>query len=1107
MIPSRAAEPETAKPFAPKIAPASNEGKLALRTIRVPRDVKIDLFAAEPLLANPVAFCVDGRGRFYVAETFRLHAGVTDTRQHMYWLDDDLACRTVDDRVAMYRKHLGNKFSSYGTEHDRVRLVEDTDGDGHADRATVFADDFHNIPDGLGAGVLARGGNVWYTCIPDLWLLRDRDGDGRADERKSLHRGYGVHVGFLGHDLHGLRFGPDGKLYFSIGDRGFNVQADGRRLAVPDMGSVLRCNPDGSELEVFATGLRNPQELVFDQFGNLFTCDNNSDSGDRARCVYVVEGGDSGWRMGYQYIEQPVSRGPWNAEKLWYPQWDGQAAYLVPPLANLADGPSGLAYEPGTSRLPARYRNHFFLADFRGSSNLSGVRSFALKPKGASFEVVDQEQFAWSVLATDVDFGPDGGLYVSDWVEGWNMPGKGRIYRLASPEPRNAAALKEVQTLLAEGMTNRSLEELARLLAHADQRVRQEAQFALADRGKESIPTLARLSRSQGDLLARIHAVWGLGQVGRTVPEAMHPVTDLLRDTNPEVRAQAARVAGDRKLAAAAQGLKALLSDPSPRVRFHAAIALGKLHDREAVSPLLAMLRDHADRDPYLRHAAVMGLTGSADAAALVALAGDRSVAVRMGALLALRRQESPEVARFLDDPEPRLVVEAARAINDVPIAAALPQLAALIERSDLSEPLAKRVLNANFRLGGPDQARALAAFAARADRPDNLRTEALEMLSQWAAPSGRDRVMGLWRPLAPRPAGMAADALRPSLPSVLSAQSNSVRQAAALAAGRLELQDAAPALRALFADSNAFGSARAEALKALERLNDSDLTRLAHAAAADASAPVKAEGRRLLARLDPPAALQLFDKALDQGDKAERQSAFTILGGMAGPEADALVVRWLQKLLAGQVAPEIQLDLLEAAQKREAPEIRKLVDRYEAARPKDDPIGAYRESLAGGDRRKGFFLFFSKAEVSCLKCHTIPGRDGKLMGGQVGPDLSGVGLRLSREAILESIVAPNRQIAQGFETLVVATTDGQIHTGIFKAEHGDQLELMTPEGQSLALMKSEVEDRKRGPSAMPDDLIKSLTKSELRDLVEYLVNLKRPPSQPAQATAGGGAP
>src|SRR5204863_724524 len=151
------------------------------------------------------------------------------------------------------------------------RLVVDSDGDGKADKATIFADGFSHLHDGIGSGVLARDGKVWYTCIPDLYLLEDTKGTGTADVKKSLQTGYGVRTGFLGHDLHGLRFGPDGKLYFSIGDRGTNVKAvDGRTVFLPDTGAVFRCDPDGSNLEVFATGLRNPQELAFDEFGNLF---------------------------------------------------------------------------------------------------------------------------------------------------------------------------------------------------------------------------------------------------------------------------------------------------------------------------------------------------------------------------------------------------------------------------------------------------------------------------------------------------------------------------------------------------------------------------------------------------------------------------------------------------------------------------------------------------------------------------------------------------------------------------------------------------------------------------------------------------------------------
>src|SRR5262245_17615772 len=83
--------------YKPRISAASDEPLRAMKRFRVPPGLQVDLFAAEPMLANPVAFCFDGKGRCYVAETFRLHAGVPDIRGHMNWLDDDLACRTVED--------------------------------------------------------------------------------------------------------------------------------------------------------------------------------------------------------------------------------------------------------------------------------------------------------------------------------------------------------------------------------------------------------------------------------------------------------------------------------------------------------------------------------------------------------------------------------------------------------------------------------------------------------------------------------------------------------------------------------------------------------------------------------------------------------------------------------------------------------------------------------------------------------------------------------------------------------------------------------------------------------------------------------------------------
>ena len=320
---------------------------------------------------------------------------------------------------------------------------------------------------------------------------------------------------FIGHDLHGLRIGPDGKLYFSIGDRGLHVETAGRTLAVPDTGAVLRCNLDGSDLEIFATGLRNPQELAFDSHGNLFTGDNNSDGGDKARWVHVVEGGDSGWRIGYQYLEAPDAR-PLERRTTVAAPWPGQARYLDPAGRPHRQRPGGARLPPGDGR-PRQLKDHFFLADFRGQASTSGVHAFAVRPRGAGFEIADRSRFAWGVLATDVDFGPDGALYLLDWVSGWTETGKGRIYRVTPGGGQRRAGGGDPGADRRQVEPKRAREaELATLLGHADIRVRLEAQVALVE--KKAHAALQQVAAGRAGKvapLARLHAVWALGQLIR----------------------------------------------------------------------------------------------------------------------------------------------------------------------------------------------------------------------------------------------------------------------------------------------------------------------------------------------------------------------------------------------------------------------------------------------------------------------------------------------------------------------------------------------------------------------------------------------------------------
>ncbi|MFM7520664.1 MAG: glucose dehydrogenase, partial [Planctomycetota bacterium] len=350
----------------PRVAAASDEPVGAAAAIGVPEGFTVEPFAAEPLIANPVAFTIDrATGVVYACEAFRAHKGVGDNVRinDETWLDADLASRTVDDRFAFMLRLLGDRAPEWVAETDRVRRIVDRDGDGTADAATVFADGFNRLVDGHAAGIVARRGAVWLACIPSLYRLVDADGDGIAEHREPLHTGFGVRVAIQGHDLHGLTLGPDGRLWFSIGDRGYAVDGGDGSLQNPESGAVFRCETDGSGLEVVHTGLRNPQELAFDDLGNLFTVDNNTDGGDKTRLVWIVPGGDSGWRGPVQYLPD---RGPFNREELWRTAFPGQAAFIVPPLAHIGAGPAGFDADPGT--LPEPWRGRFFLADFRGAA-------------------------------------------------------------------------------------------------------------------------------------------------------------------------------------------------------------------------------------------------------------------------------------------------------------------------------------------------------------------------------------------------------------------------------------------------------------------------------------------------------------------------------------------------------------------------------------------------------------------------------------------------------------------------------------------------------------------------------------------------------------------
>ena len=740
--------------------------------------------------------------------------------------------------------------------------------------------------------------------------------------------------------------------------------------------------------------------------------------------------------------------------------------------------------------------------------------SFKHKPKGASFEIVDDKKMVWAIEATDAKWGPDGAFWVLDWVDGWEPVGKGRIYRFFDPTTIGAASVKDTQALLKDGFAQRKDGELLKLLAHPNYRVRQGAQFELAARGEKSVPALVKLTRAGNEVHARLHAIWALGQIQARAHKArrnlsapeLDALLPLMADADGHVRANAARVLGDAGYLRAYDVLVKGTTDSDLHVQALATIALGKLGRREAVPTLFAELKANADQDPHIRYAAVTALVAVNDIETLLAAVKNPDDGIRMGVLLALRRLQRNEIATFLDDSNPKIVTEAARAINDEPISGVMDLLAAHLGGPDLwpgklqphRRPFIRRALNANYRFGTPATAARLAGFAANDAFPEELRAEALDALGEWPKNSGRDRVTGLWRPTAfARDAKIPGAALQPVLAQLLAGSPDDVRAAAARAVGELKLVSSSSSLAQLVIGKQGNAKTRAAALTALSKLqtpeyavalaaaqNDTEelVRKTAVKLSVDAPPVTAAAGVPMVAN-DPVAKLAAV---IATGSVSEKQNAFAALAKVAGPSADEFLTRWMNDLLAGKVAPELQLDVLDAAGAH--PALKPLVTQYQVALPTtaENDINPWKVCLTGGNAEDGKKVFLEKAEVSCVRCHKVNGE-----GGEVGPELTGVVGRKGRDYVLRSVLYPNAEIAQGFESVLVTVKNGTAYAGVIKSETPEILEINSPEDGLLKLKKSDIESREKGLSGMPEGFGTVLTKQELRNLVEFLASTK----------------
>ena len=1026
---------------------------------------RVEVFAQEPLIRNPSALCFDRRGRLFVGQgpQFR-HPKPT-------------------------------------TPGDSIKILLDTDNDGVADEARIFATGFNCIQ-----GLVWKGNDLWVANAPDLTIVRDTDGDDEADEYVLVY----TDLGNLEHGLHGLHWAPNGKLYMSKGNsKGINRGSalaprpfrelwnaeSSRNASDPPQpqtfdraaysksfqdpqddwgreGGILRCDDLGENLEIVARGFRNPWDMAFDDEFNFLGTDNDQDGGDKIFMPFY--GAHFGWGH------------PWSYD------WTGERH---PPTAP-ASGPftivsgTGVVYY-ASRQLPESHRGVFFLNDWGAKTTYlyrpkwDGAR---LEAQGGSLEVFVRQQKHSLYAPTDIEVGPDGALYIGGWSSGYGVQwrddkengeqvNEGRVFRVSHPDHPLRPAQEWRTPKRQIPPTDWTLDALiADLTVESLPVWRTEAQAELVRRAQDEdgkgvrahlIATLdsTAVTRSQETWL-----LWALGQINSQDSTVDEYFARLVEDTDStqlnrqlqSLRILAHRARNDTSDAHLPGSVERALKSEEPRVRFEAVQAIWQANQTHSAAALLDLTATESDRVTF--YTAWNALRDIAPPAARKRWLEDPRDNARFAVVLGFLGSEDLTHRELLKlvrrDPDERIQEWTLRWLAT---ASASPGRA---EKQSPARTIALRPIVQQYEKTASPK----------------LRTQLLQFLA--AAPYSRKD----WRRLR-----------------------TFYRRKKSIAQQDGDYEDAAWALRGLARYSYALPMLwrelegppllRVAALEGFERLGERACRFLRYRLKAAVS-PAQLSGTvealtRVTTSPKPwrPEACRVERLAVAYGrsdDPLLRMRILRVLTSMAWDQSKSSGPRRRAIALAHQAAcdPDPRLHKL-------APELaHKLKTKLEVI---DEPALVSREDvrplIASASLRRGRAIFFDESRANCAACHHVDG-DGAFFA----PPLSEIGSRNSVDELLESILNPNARIVEGYHVTTIVTRQGQTLTGVVREETNASLQVLTAEGRLVSLQKADIHVRSPSKASVMPSFAALLKKDELADLAAWLLTRKTQPSGMAQS-------
>ncbi len=968
---------------------------------------EVTLWAENPLLAKPIQMNFDPKGRLWVASS-----------------------------------EVYPQIEPGQAAHDKIIVLEDSDGAGRADKATVFADGLL-IPTGLAPG----DGGVYVAQSTELLHLKDTNGDGKADVRRIVLSSFGTED--THHNLHTLRWGPDGRLWMnqSIYTRSEIETPHG--VVRLRSGGIFRFEPAAQKLEVVFKGWVNAWGHQFDEFGQSFVTDGAGFKGIN-------------WAMpGATYFTY---------------------ARLRRELQSISPGnyPKFASIELIRSQhFPDDWQGRVVTCDFRANR----VTTFFVEESGAGYVTKQGPDLLRTANNTfrpiDVKLGPDGALYIADWSNPIIQHGEvdfrdprrdhehGRIWRVSvkgkpakKPELAKASTAALLNELVSPNHFNSS-----------------QATRLLLEKGAAAVaPDLKTWTAKLKTEKEQLAGLWIHQALNLPAPELL---TRVLAAKDGRIRAAGVRVLSHMNVPSPIQladasgtvstylsdadtayyrgsthpRLAQLVADPHPRVRMEAVrMAVRYPHLKSAELVLSAV--DTVGADPFLDYAAWLSINE---------LAQPFLAALESGAW----SPDSPAKQRQMEF-----------AMNAIEPALASGFLA----KSPAGQPLAKNGAGPWIELIGAaggqseinklwEQAathhfsddalnRALAALASAARlrnvKPSGDAARGIALLSHAPNRVAFVNLLGAWK----NPGAAFAEMMK------LAGDGNTpIEVRTALFAAFRELGAIPPVLGALqpMTEKNSPAPVRRAAVITLASLQPGKFADLA----LDVLAETKADAEALEIWRGTLATKGAAKQFADKVALRNALPAHVVSAGLRAAREGALPEQSLISALT-------KLSNLAILSPDKLTPVR-LKEMADVAQKSGDP--------ARGER------VYRRTEMGCVLCHSIGGA-----GGKVGPDMTSIGASAPMDYLVESLLLPNSKIKEGFHGLTIETKDDLEYSGILVRESGQEVILRNALNQEVSVAKNNIRKRANAQSSlMPAGLLDTLPEADRNDLISFLSRLGKP--------------